>query len=112
MEAATTPLRRCSVCGDEFAAHDVVSGAAVRDSVAALIRNDHPDWSEDSYICGEDLSRYRARWVEALQGIPDQAVKTLLAGLRHARNVAQHRAAVVGQVFQVEHLGPFSRQGL
>ena len=66
MEAATPPLHRCNVCGNEFAAPDVVSATAVRESIAALIRADHPDWSEGGYICGEDLSRYRARWVESL----------------------------------------------
>jgi uncharacterized membrane protein len=66
METATLPLRRCNVCGNEFAAHDVVSATAVHDSIAALIRDDHAQWSDSSYICGDDLSRYRSRWVESL----------------------------------------------
>jgi uncharacterized membrane protein len=66
MEPVTTPLCRCTVCGNEFAAHDVVSAAAVRESVAQLIRSDHADWGDGSYICGDDLSRYRTRWVESL----------------------------------------------
>jgi len=66
MEATTNPLRRCGVCGSEFTAREVVSAGAVRDAIGTLIRGDHPDWNEGSYICSDDLSRYRTRWVEEL----------------------------------------------
>jgi uncharacterized membrane protein len=66
MDIRTHPLRRCTVCGDEFPAHEVVSAAAVRDSIAGMIRSEHADWDAGSYICGDDLGRYRTRWVESL----------------------------------------------
>lgn len=58
--------RTCGVCGKPFAARLLVSGDTVRDSVAELILRDHPDWSPDSYICRDDLSKYRADYVESL----------------------------------------------
>jgi len=57
---------QCSVCGKDFNAREIVHGVFVRDSIAELIRQDHPDWSENSYICREDLGRYRAAYVHAL----------------------------------------------
>ena len=43
-----------------------MSGALVRELFAERIRKDHPDWSENSYICREDLGRYRAFYVHDL----------------------------------------------
>jgi len=43
-----------------------MSGALVRDLFAERIRRDHPDWSENSFICREDLGRYRALYVHDL----------------------------------------------
>jgi uncharacterized membrane protein len=54
------------VCGKEFGERDIVRGALIRDSFADQIRRDHPDWSENSYICREDLGRYRAQYVHDL----------------------------------------------
>jgi uncharacterized membrane protein len=43
-----------------------VSGAIVREPIAELIRLDFPDWSPEKFICDEDLTRYRGRYVHAL----------------------------------------------
>jgi uncharacterized membrane protein len=59
-------LRKCAVCGKDFQQRQVVSGAAVRDSITELILVEHPDWSPDEFICHADLSRYNANYVEAL----------------------------------------------
>jgi uncharacterized membrane protein len=59
-------LRKCAVCGKDFPQRQVVSGAAVRDSITELILVEHPDWSPDEFICHADLSRYNANYVEAL----------------------------------------------
>ncbi len=56
----------CAVCGKNFPAHELVSGALVRDTVAAEIRHDHPEWTEASQICRNDLAHYRAQYVHAL----------------------------------------------
>jgi uncharacterized membrane protein len=56
----------CAICGKEFYAHDLVSGALVREPIAELIRRDQPGWSEQACICRADLGRYRADYVHAL----------------------------------------------
>lgn len=58
--------RRCAVCGKSFPERELISGAAVRDSLSDLIARDHPDWSTDDVICRDDLSRYSAAYVESL----------------------------------------------
>ena len=50
--------------------------------------------------------------VKPAQGVPDQRVKVLLAGLPLARDQPQHRTAVASQSFQVEHLSPLAAQRL
>lgn len=56
----------CAVCGKSFPAKQMISGAAVRDSLSELILRDHPDWSADAHICRADLSRYNSDYVESL----------------------------------------------
>lgn len=58
--------QKCSVCGRNFNARELVHGTLVRDSIAELIRQDHPDWSANSMICHKDLGRYRAAYVHTL----------------------------------------------
>ncbi|MGE4560566.1 MAG: DUF1003 domain-containing protein [Desulfobulbus sp.] len=56
----------CAVCKKTFNAKDVMSAHLIRDSVYALIRKDHPDCTDDSYICRADLSAYRTKYVHML----------------------------------------------
>ena len=56
----------CAVCGKEFPKNELVSGALVRNTVADVIRKNHPQWSSDKFICREDLARYRSEYVRFL----------------------------------------------
>lgn len=56
--------RTCQICGNEFTAVDVMPAALVRSPVVDLIRQDHPEWSTDSFICLSDLNHYRTMYVE------------------------------------------------
>jgi uncharacterized membrane protein len=58
--------RECAVCKKIFAQTDVISAHIVRDPVNALIRLDHPNWSDESYICRSDLAAYRTKYVHSL----------------------------------------------
>jgi len=58
--------RSSSICGRSFPARQLVAGALVRDSIADAIRAEHPEWSNESLICREDLARYRAQYVSSL----------------------------------------------
>ena len=57
---------RCDICGHNFPPSELVAGNLVRSNVAALIRHEHPDWSDKSFICFNDLHRYRWDHVEDL----------------------------------------------
>lgn len=59
-------LRKCAICAKDFSERDVLPGAAIRDTVSELILPDHPDWSQDAFICRPDLSRYSTNYVESL----------------------------------------------
>ena len=56
----------CSLCGQSKPRADCVPGKVVRESVAALIRKDHPDWSPEGCICYDDLQTYRSLRVRQL----------------------------------------------
>ncbi len=56
----------CAVCGKTFLPSGVVSAHLVRESIHALIRQDHPEWTDDSFICRADLAIYRSRYVHGL----------------------------------------------
>jgi len=57
------PTMVCSLCGQPKQRTGVVPGAYVREGVATLIRNEHPDWSPEGFICLSDLDHYRTRFV-------------------------------------------------
>ena len=56
----------CAVCKKTFDAKDVVSAHLVREPICKLIRSEHPEWSDESYICRPDLSIYRSRYVHLI----------------------------------------------
>jgi len=57
----------------------------VRSSVEDLIRREHPEWTEDGYICSSDLNRFRSLYVQdvlerergELTELEDQVVQSL-----------------------------------
>jgi hypothetical protein len=56
----------CAVCGRLLPARDLVPGAAVRNAIAAEVLREHPDWSQEKFICRSDLNRYRTQHVHSL----------------------------------------------
>jgi uncharacterized membrane protein len=49
-----------------FSQRELVPGAAVRDVIAKEIVRDHPEWSQEGFICRADLALYRAKYVRSL----------------------------------------------
>ena len=88
MPASTATPRHCAVCGQDYGPAEVVSAAAVREDVAALIRAEHGDWNGDSFICQADLGRYRTRYVQALLESERGEVTSLEAEV--LRSLQQH----------------------
>ncbi len=61
--AATYP---CTICGKMKPRSELVPAETLRDSIAALIMRERPDWTPEGFICREDLNRYRAAYIEKL----------------------------------------------
>jgi len=57
---------KCIVCNKDFSEKDVVPAALVREPIATMIHEEHPNWSESCSICHDDLSAYRTKYVQDL----------------------------------------------
>ena len=58
--------RECTICKKKFAQTEVFSAHLIRLPIVELIQTDHPDWTDDSYICRPDLSIYRSKYVHGI----------------------------------------------
>jgi uncharacterized membrane protein len=66
MNNTNTGKRRvCQICGSEQLAK-LHPGVLVRPAVAELIEGKVGKWSEDGWICSDDLQKFRHEYVEAL----------------------------------------------
>ena len=66
MKHQKTENRVCGVCGKTVESKEAVPVAVVRDAIRNAILHDHPEWVPDGFVCREDLSRFRSRYVEDL----------------------------------------------
>jgi len=55
-----------AVCGAARPRSALVPAAIVRHTVADLVRAQYPAWSSDSYICHDDLARFRGQYMQTL----------------------------------------------
>jgi uncharacterized membrane protein len=62
----TNREKKCFVCGKTFPRRSVVAGGALRNVLTERILRDHPGWTPESYICQNDLVRYRSEYVRSL----------------------------------------------
>ncbi len=60
------PHYLCQICGRHFEAEEVAHGEAVRPAVMELIREAHPRFDSNSYICQKDLNQFRNRYTRKL----------------------------------------------
>ena len=76
---------RCEICGENRRAR-LRPGAVVRPAVADRILGDVRSWTDASWICADDLARYRHRYVESLlaseKGEIDELQNEVLRSLR------------------------------
>lgn len=49
----------CQICKKEKNLSELVPSSLVSESISSVIREDNPDWSQNSFICSDDLNRYR-----------------------------------------------------
>ena len=75
----------CQVCKEQKTMSEVLSADIVREPIVAKIREIHPDWSSQGFICIADLIRYRAEYVKdvikadkgELSILEEQVIKSL-----------------------------------
>ncbi|MCL9683848.1 DUF1003 domain-containing protein [Legionella maioricensis] len=56
----------CSICGNSFPSHDLVSGELVRKEIVKEIKQTCKNWNEGQFICIADLATMRSRYVHSL----------------------------------------------
>jgi uncharacterized membrane protein len=68
MPAARHPAARpvCQICGRAKNRSELVPAAMIRAPLAERIRSAFPSWAQDSFICHDDLNRFRGEYVQAL----------------------------------------------
>ncbi|QDV85866.1 DUF1003 domain-containing protein [Planctomycetes bacterium TBK1r] len=54
----------CGICGKTFPVSELTPGRFMRRLVAERITAEHPQWTEDSYICHADLNHYRSAYIQ------------------------------------------------
>ncbi len=78
--------RTCQVCGNTCA-DSLHPGILVRHAVAELIRKETGKWSENGWICSDDLQKYRNMFVQSLleseKGELTSLEKEVLDSIRH-----------------------------
>lgn len=90
----------CQICGKTFPGRELVAGPLVRENIAAEIRSDHPEWSENSLICRSDLAHYRARHVHTLLVAEKGELSVLEQEVLHSLQTNQTLAADVDSDYQ------------
>jgi len=63
---APSESRSCQVCGKEASKADLIAASSVRPVVVDVVRKDYPGWSDDGFICVDDLNRFRYDYVRSL----------------------------------------------
>jgi len=58
--------RFCQVCGRKYPVVDLVPARTVREVVIDMVKRSHPDWSDDGFICVDDLNSFRYEYVRSL----------------------------------------------
>jgi len=56
----------CSITKKTYDSKNLTSGANLRPHVFDLIKSEHPDFTEDSFICIAELNIYRKKYLETL----------------------------------------------
>ncbi|MGV8075261.1 MAG: DUF1003 domain-containing protein [Syntrophobacteraceae bacterium] len=56
----------CQICGKRQPEVELVMAHLVRPIVVDIVKQAHPEWSDDGYICVDDLNRFRYEYVRSL----------------------------------------------
>jgi len=85
----------CQICGKKFSISNMTYAASIRPSMIEIIVKNYSQWSNEGYICTDDLAKFRQDYVQhiletekgELDSIDSQIVKSLANHKMVARNV-------------------------
>lgn len=63
---ATSPSSSCVICQKKVSRDKLVSGHLIRHGITDLIKRDYPQWTNDCFICTDDLNKYRHQYVQVM----------------------------------------------
>ena len=98
----------CQVCKEQKNMSEVLTAELVRGPIVEKIRETHPDWSSQGFICIADLNLYRAEYVKdvikadkgELSALDEQVVKSLKEQelLSQNINIEYDRQRTLGEI--------------
>ncbi len=56
----------CQICGKRKPTVELVTAHLIRPVVIDLIKQSHPEWSDEGFICVDDLNHFRYEYVRSL----------------------------------------------
>jgi hypothetical protein len=56
----------CQVCGQNKKRSEVEPAELIPESIADVIRKEHPVWSRQGYICSADLNHFRTQFIREI----------------------------------------------
>lgn len=59
-------MHTCTICGKYFDKRKIVPAENIRKEVAEEIEKSFPEWSKDSFICQNDLAKFRGHYVQSI----------------------------------------------
>ena len=66
MNLSNQNTHACQICGKVYKKSELFPAELVRGAVSEQIKADFPGWSENEYICYNDLHHYRTKYVNSL----------------------------------------------
>lgn len=89
----------CAVCNRSFPARQLRPWVSIRPSISAMIAEAVPGWSDGSYICLDDLSRFRRMYVERLleeeRGEIGSLEREVITSLETGQTISESPVAII-----------------
>ena len=90
---------QCGVCHKMFLGSRAIPASLVRQAIAEIIALDNPNWNQESFICQDDLNRYRSLYVQSVltqeKGELTQLEHDVIRSLQEHETVAENLNATI-----------------
>jgi uncharacterized membrane protein len=57
---------KCDICKNEYTEDKLIVGHGINHEIEDLIRNDYPEWNDNSRVCKDDFNKYRIKYISKL----------------------------------------------